>query len=832
MRYISIELKGYKRLSLNKIECIRLEPEQKFHWILGTNGSGKSSLLREISPLSAVPNEYHKGGHKKIHLEYKGKEYKLTSDFSGPKNIFSFIVLENGEEVEKNPGHTSTVFNNLVLQYFGYTKEVRDYGLGIKEFTRMSLVDRKQWLTKLSSVDYTFALNYFKKLTKSYRDLTGSIETDHKRLVEARQHLVPPEQIKALEERISALKEQLHYLNSVCPNPDIPFSEANRQFEAMVQKLQQSRLQQKQILLRSKELLPLEASETLSVRTQQLQGRLQILEDNRNRLFKTLEDHRQQMDLQAALHGDDQKTLEISIVNLNTQIEELETQLTNGIAPNPSLALSQFHSWLSETELVVGHLVPDLNLELTEENHALYAEKLRRAVFSLSQLDAQKTKIRKDLENAEECSHNPTVQCPSCSYQWIPGHSETHIRQLETLLVDLETKIHTVQKQIDHLSEQVEVHQRFEQGQKHLNNLVWKYPEFKGFWENIFHEKDHLLAPEVIVGKAFGFKSQLETMVLIQNLKEQKDELFRKMDLLKNMSQLSVSMLYKENKQASDALELCFSEIETVTKEISFLDRKAKLSGFLEKLRVETEKDKETLDRLFQLRFEHHRRAGLSDLMLQTNAELLQIEKQIRSAEVQQGQIDMLESNLETTKQHAKVLKAAVDVLSPSTGLIAKGLTGFINHFVSLTNQIIQKVWLYPMALIPVLPDEDDQIDLDFRFMVQVKDEKVPDIEQCSSGQQEIINLATRIVGLTFLGHDHGPLFLDEFGARMDTAHKASAFEMITKLLVHSNFTQIFMISHFEGTQTAGLEADLTVLCPANIQLPPGVTVNRTTTIT
>jgi hypothetical protein len=50
----------------------------------------------------------------------------------------------------------------------------------------------------------------------------------------------------------------------------------------------------------------------------------------------------------------------------------------------------------------------------------------------------------------------------------------------------------------------------------------------------------------------------------------------------------------------------------------------------------------------------------------------------------------MLESNLEKTKEQAKVLKAAVDALSPSSGLIAKGLTGFINHFVALANSVIK----------------------------------------------------------------------------------------------------------------------------------------------
>ena len=832
MLYNLIELKGYKRLSLNKIETIKITPQNKFHWILGSNGSGKSSLVREITPLAANHAHYHKGGYKLMHLTDKGINYRLLSDFRGLKNTYSFIRIVNEVEEELNPGHTATVFNNLVFQIFGITKEIHEFSLGYKEFTRMSTPDRKQWMTRLSSVDYSFALNYFKRLTGVYRDRLGSIKTDHERLIDAKKHLVSPEQVTALESRVVDLKEQLHYLNSICPNPSIPYNQANQQFKDLQNKLLEARARQKKALQQSLHLMPLEAPETLTMREHQLNSRIELFQEQKQQIFDRLDGYRKQLDQHVLLHDTDQKTLEQTILLKNERIDVLKNIYGDDPSINPKQALEEFHSWMNELEIMVPELVPDLDEDLNEENYAVYCEKLHQCQRSLGQLDVQKAKLQKDLSDAKECAHNPSIVCPACDHQWVPGHSEALIRKLETFLLE-NAELYKKHKLVhDEVLEPVTKYIKFKKGMEYLNNLVWKYPNFKPFWQTIFFNKVHLFNPETIRDKAFHFRADLNEMLELQSLRQEVKELIHKLELLSNSSVQSVKVLQAENDRLESSLDRIFKELDQLSEERNYVVSKSKFAAYLDNLRIQTEKDKKLLDELFQVNFEHFQRGKLSDLMLTTNAELMQVEKQIRSVEVQKGQIEMLEGNLEKTKAQAKLLKAAVDALSPSSGLIAKGLTGFINHFVGLVNSVIEKGWSYSMKLIPVMPDENDQIELDYKFMVKVKDEEVPDIELCSSGQQEIINLAIRIVALAFMRLDDGTLFLDEFGARMDAAHKASAFDMVSKLLINSNFKQIFMISHFEGIHNRGLEADITVLCPANIQLPPGVMVNKVTEIT
>jgi hypothetical protein len=65
----------------------------------------------------------------------------------------------------------------------------------------------------------------------------------------------------------------------------------------------------------------------------------------------------------------------------------------------------------------------------------------------------------------------------------------------------------------------------------------------------------------------------------------------------------------------------------------------------------------------------------------------------------------------------------------------------------------------------------------------------------------------------------------------MDVSHRASAFNMISNMLSTSNFSQVFMVSHFEDSFSNALDSDITVLCKANIQLPEGLAFNQQTVI-
>jgi len=196
-----IELKNYKRLMLNNIKFFKLCPENKVQLILGSNGSGKSSLLKELSPLPALSKEYSEKGYKLIVIEHNGSLYELKSDFSSKSPSYSFIK----DDEELNPSGTITVYKDLVNQNFNITNDVHDLMVGKTSFHNMSVSERRVWFTKISDVDYTYAIRYYNKLKEKLRDISGAVKLSKSRLLQETDKLLNEKEIARLTEERKVL---------------------------------------------------------------------------------------------------------------------------------------------------------------------------------------------------------------------------------------------------------------------------------------------------------------------------------------------------------------------------------------------------------------------------------------------------------------------------------------------------------------------------------------------------------------------------------------------------------------------------------------------------
>lgn len=833
MRILEIELKGHKRFSLNKIETIKITPRNKFHWILGTNGSGKTSLMKELSPLPGIPNNYHKGGHKKMLIEdNKGITYRLISDFSGPKNLFHFIMLTDKGEEELNVGHTSTVFTNLVFQKFNITKEIHELAIGTRNFDMMGPGDRKQLLTKLSDTDFSFALGYFQKLLTAYRDMLGSIKTDQNRLTEARIKLISPEEERLLIEDIATLKERSRSLMEICPNPSTPASVVKQRMADLQLQMVQATKAFRQRLSREKYLLPLGKFEDVVTEIRGCELTIGMSEHNSRKSFTKLEEVNKKLKTFQLVHATDEATVLKDMNATSMEILRVQNELITGIqVENPKLLIEHFDSWQRELEHIVHDLTPDPEGLITTDALKIATLEYQRGENFMVACRTRQDHIRLRIQEIKACEHDEKIECPKCNHRWVPGKSPEDLRKFQEELDTLVTKEQAADlkmAKVKQTAEEAEVHLK---GLDFLNGFIWKYEMFKPFWELLLYENIPKKSPGRILSYVTSFKHDLATLKLLTDLENCLTDLKYKKELLENQGTVNITSLLSQQKELDAEIELNYDLRAKALKELYFFNQKKSLLEYINKAVVDNEAWQKKSEACFMDNFSHYERERLSDFILDTNAEIMAKEKLLRSVEIQKAQVEILQNNLTETIEFSKVMKAAVSELSPSEGLIAKGLTGFINHFVGLVNGIIRKVWLYPLELVPVLPDDDNNIELTYKFSVLVKGEKVPDLSECSSGQKEIINLAIVIVALVLLRLDHGPLFLDEFGARMDVAHKASAFEAVARLLSTSNFTQIFMISHFENSYSSNLESDITVLCPANLQLPPGLVYNQETTI-
>ena len=153
--------------------------------------------------------------------------------------------------------------------------------------------------------------------------------------------------------------------------------------------------------------------------------------------------------------------------------------------------------------------------------------------------------------------------------------------------------------------------------------------------------------------------------------------------------------------------------------------------------------------------------------------------------------------------------------MSPDNGLIAESITGFLNKMIADMNKVISMVWTYDLKLLP-FDLENGSIDYTFRFKINNK--IVDDISKGSSSLKEIFDLAFKIVFQNYIWGDEFPLYLDEFGKTFDSEHRERAYNAINNILVN-NYSNIFLISHFDSLHGRFVNADVNILNSDNLDI-------------
>ena len=122
MKINYVLLKGFKRFNNSRISEFEAEFESPIQVIVGSNSSGKSSLLKELSPLPSIRTDYEKDGLKELHITHDNHSFVLKTDFSNRVSPHSFKM----DGVELNDGHTSDVQEELSIKHFGFTPAIRN----------------------------------------------------------------------------------------------------------------------------------------------------------------------------------------------------------------------------------------------------------------------------------------------------------------------------------------------------------------------------------------------------------------------------------------------------------------------------------------------------------------------------------------------------------------------------------------------------------------------------------------------------------------------------------------------------------------------------------
>lgn len=67
-----LTLHKYNRIALTNLSTITIYPNKNMTILIGTGGIGKSSIIKEMSPIPADLKQYGEEGYKEIEIEYRG----------------------------------------------------------------------------------------------------------------------------------------------------------------------------------------------------------------------------------------------------------------------------------------------------------------------------------------------------------------------------------------------------------------------------------------------------------------------------------------------------------------------------------------------------------------------------------------------------------------------------------------------------------------------------------------------------------------------------------------------------------------------------------------
>lgn len=809
MRIVSLILKGYKRLALRGITLFEYMPKQDMQLILGTNGSGKSSVMREMSPLPANPSDYFKDGSKEIIIEHRGVTYTLTSVFM-PKNEHRFIV--NSQNLNK--GGTITVQKELVKQHFNIDQELFNVLIDDTVFTEMAALKRRDWIIELSGNDMSYALSVFQKLKIKLRDSQGVVKHLSKRLADETQNLPTKEIVDEMRLTCDRLKNELNQLMQL-KYPDIKTAQKiehelgnyNRQVTALASTILKALSKLKKSFTWSgiSDLLNAieEQREILTYKTAQL--------ESIQKEYASFEDIIKAMELSNNVGVEE---LHIKIEAAKRETNELFVSVEEDIG---KLAGSQdVDKFIIACEQLLGILEDTSDnqfLRFTDDSKQTASIEINALVTVMN----ERQKTLNGLQHAKQhILSSDTVTCPRCSLQFIAAYKNLSIDDIEKGLVELTAQHNQDETSLKGHRQFIDEYQQYASLLTRLNNVFVKYHEYGAMW--------------------FAFKTQWKTnpiptvgcSVLHNWIKQANDvkRLVKLTDYIRENE--AVLVILRENTHAnSEGLRTRISSIEdsivNLGNEITAIKAGISFMSSIRKQFDDTAKQYDALKEVanqLNMVLTCYLKAIHNDDMDNSINDRMTLLASTESLFLKSSRALSVIEDLTATKNdislNLEALSLLVDELSPTEGLIAEQISAFMNSFVGSINQIIARIWTYDLQVLPCSL-ADGELDYLFPLSVNLHDLMVSDVSKGSSSQVDIVNFAFKIVVMLFLDMRDYPLYLDELAPSLDEQHRLNIIMFVKEFLEMRNASQLFMISHYAAMHGAFSQTDICVMDSTNV---------------
>lgn len=819
-----IELCGYKRFSLNQFERIEIDFTAVAQVILGTNGSGKSSLLEQLSPLPAIPADFSKNGYKVIHIEHNHKIYKLSSKFGTP-HPHSFLV----DDEEFNTGGTITVQRELVKQHFGYTPELHHLLLGKETFDKMSPTRRKDVFVKLCDENYEYAIRIYNALRDRLRDVSGAIKIAKATLAAESEKLILEDEEKALVDETAKLHEFLSTLLENRKPVESPIHEIdNRDVHIEHQLLAQART-------------------------------LDSLLDKCDGMVKSIAEYDSEMNDQQGIYLRESGRLEHMGKELNSVSEKIRI-----LQQSDARSIEELDAWLQSANQRLKELLSALTIQLDFDQNAIYAVDCFNSVkdqlvhvfaelpknvdkqYSQVKLTEARDvkalrsrsrdaaaehlhKVNGQIQHQEKHRDNPDLSCPKCSHSFSTVFRQAAYENMKLEREEVLANISTLDKEIVELDQFIERCATYGAGFRQFHQISQANQPLSVYWNWLREEGCLDQNPDKAAYLINRISSDLSVWVQIQELSAAITDKTILRANVASVGSADLASLLEQRMRLNDEMSVCADAANQAQLWRATLQGERNRLQQVGSVRTKLSQLMSDRKRSHKERMETMRRLAYNEMVRQVQNTLATKEKMLGSVSMQKNLVANLSQQVDDLVMREKSLSVLVKRMSPTEGLIAEGLFGFLKNFVDRMNVFIEKVWAYRMVIEPCGFVEGASVDLDWKFPMDVQGHEtpIPDISCGSTGQIEMVNLSFKVTAMSYLPQQQLPLFLDEFGRTLDVSHKSTAMAVVRNIIEESTFPQVFIISHDFHQYGSLVNSEFTMLNSLNVAPPPGVAVNK-----
>ncbi len=819
MRYVKLELKGFRRIALAGIHTFVIEPHSSTQIILGTNGCGKSSIMKQLSPDPAKKDDFSKDGYKKIWIEHNGVIYSILTEFEhGTRCTF---VNETTGEIINNKG-TAKVQEQLNRQVLGYNPEIHDILTGQERFTDMSPSRRREWFTMMSDVDYTFAIKLFNKAKENARDVSGALKQAKKRLNEEYSLIITEEERLRINDNIKEIENRIEALRAINVLP------VNRDTRSLKEQLSQLMIdieKSVKIITRARNFMmtnkvSADASGELESEIAKYNSLIGGVDARSSTLIEEYDRLKSKSDL---VRNNTNKNVEILLSNKDKINEEINT-IKAGLDPkfdysNASMKAMSLRACFDS----LMNVFENIEIRPTKKDISLQSLIGERNDINtkLAAADARLEMLRNKKTDLLQHSHEKNTECPECGHRWIPGYNEKELKDTEEILekgISFKAK---AEEKIAELNRVIEIETDYDNHLRNYISIMEHNTELFSLREYIYNNKLLEENPRSIINVMTTYQRGLDKSIRAETLANELVQINRDIDNSKatdgiNVHELDVRMeeITKELGVLTEQKRLHIDQLEISKRKLAALNAYMNHMTTVADLRDKMSERELNLAQVIVS-------DNITNIIREEQTHLASLINRSKDIESRMTVIKEIESNIERLTIDEKLYNEIVVSLSPTNGLIAEGLFGFIKLVVKQMNAILKDMWNYPLVI--TLPTfEDGANELNYKFPVAVGEnmEMTKDVADASDGQIEVFNLAFKLVAMRYLGLSKYPMKLDEFGKGFDVEHRNQATRFIKAFMESGECEQIFIVSHYVESYGALPNSEVCVVYDKNIIIP------------